>query len=146
MSTGVSSGSRLYRWLRVHVLPVDALIAAVIGLFAVLPFVAMAIGTRSADRIVTAAVSIGLVLPLVWRRTRPVPAAAVMVVVCLVQVVLGHGRGGRRGRGAADGGGPGGARPRWASRAGLTIAILGMAGLAVRGHLVATSAETPWRG
>lgn len=143
MSTGVSSGSRLYRWLRVHVLPVDALIAAVIGLFAVLPFVAMAIGRPTGDRIATAVVAAGLVLPLVWRRTRPVPAAAVMVVVCLVQLFSGMGVVVGQVAVLLMVAALAAHAPRWASRAGLTIAILGMAGLAVRGHLVAASSETP---
>jgi signal transduction histidine kinase len=133
----------LYRWLRVHVLLVDALIAAVIGLFAVLPFVAMAIGRPTADRIATAVVSAGLVLPLVWRRTRPVPAAAVMVVVSLVQLFSGMGVVVGQVAVLLMVAALAAHAPRWASRAGLTIAILGMAGLAVRGHLVAGSAETP---
>jgi len=143
VSTGVSSGSRLYRWLRTHVSLVDALVAALIGLFAVLPFVAMAVSVRSTDRVATAVISIGLVVPLVWRRTHPVPAAAAMVVVCLAQLYSGMGVVVGQVAVLLMVAALAAHAPRWASRGGFTVAMLGIAGLALRGHLVAGSTEDP---
>ena len=140
---GASSGSRLYRWLRDHVVQVDALLAGLLSLVAVLPFLLVALRTPTAGRVASAVVSIGLVLPLVWRRTHPVPAAAAMVVVCLVQLFSGMSVLAGQIAVLLMVAALAAHAPRWASRAGLTIALVGIGGLAVRGHLIANSSEAP---
>lgn len=143
MSTGASSGSRLYRWLRRNVTLVDALLAGLLALMAVLPFVVIALGTPTSHNVSTAVVSAGLVLPLVWRRTHPVPAAAVMAVVCLVQLFSGMEVVFGQVAVLIMVSALAGHAPRWASRAGLTIALLGILGLAIRGRLVSGETDDP---
>lgn len=87
-------GSRVYRWTSRHRQTVDVLLALALALVFLLPVLAYGDDASSGDRWQDAgwllmAISAGLVVPLAWRRTAPVPAAAVMVAACLVQVTLG---------------------------------------------------------
>ena len=67
---------------RAHPFAVDVVIA---GAVLVLGVLVTGTGTTSATDV---AISLGLVAPLAWRRVATVPAAAVVVVVGLLQVVL----------------------------------------------------------
>ncbi|MEU2348422.1 sensor histidine kinase [Modestobacter sp. NPDC049651] len=114
---------RFASWLRRHPLLVDAGLAFVVWALA-----AIVAESGSPDG-VQSLVDLLICLPLVWRRRAPVPAAAAMTVVGLVQLVVTSG--------------PlvsdvavllmvyalAGYAPRWASRAGLAVGLVG-AGLA----------------
>ena len=71
----------LYNWFRRNPFKVDCAAAAVLVLI-LGPVYAFA------DRPPLALLSAGLLVPLAWRRTRPVAAAAVVVFICLVQWAL----------------------------------------------------------
>ncbi|WP_336857300.1 sensor histidine kinase [Sinomonas albida] len=73
---------RLYRWAQAHPARVDAYAAA--GLLVVLgaPYVFM--GIRLRELAFTAL----LILPLAWRRSRPVASGSIIVAVSLVQVIV----------------------------------------------------------
>lgn len=72
----------MYQWLRDNPFKVDT--AVMIVLLLLLGPVYLL-----ADRPQLFLLSCSLVVPLAWRRTHPVPAAAVMTVVCLIQWALG---------------------------------------------------------
>ncbi|MFK0001178.1 sensor histidine kinase [Paenarthrobacter sp. NPDC090522] len=72
----------IYEWFRINRFKVD-LTATVILLLLFGPVYLLA------GRPFLFVLSCGLLLPLAWRRTRPVPAAAVVVLVCLVQWAAG---------------------------------------------------------
>lgn len=72
----------LYEWFRINRFKVDlAATGLLVLLFGPVYLVA--------DRPSLFLISCGLLLPLAWRRTRPVVAAAVVVLVCLVQWAIG---------------------------------------------------------
>ncbi|GHE11479.1 sensor histidine kinase [Klenkia taihuensis] len=105
--------------LRAHPFAVDVGIAVLVGLATV------ALGGSGVEGPGDVLVSIGLVAPLAWRRTAPVPAAAVVVVVGLAQVAL------TSSFVAANVAVPmmvyalAAYAPRWASRAGLAFGLVG---------------------
>ncbi|MFF1829749.1 sensor histidine kinase [Paenarthrobacter sp. NPDC058040] len=72
----------IYEWFRINRFKVD-LTATVVLLLLFGPVYLLA------GRPFLFALSCGLLLPLAWRRTRPVEAAAVVVLVCLVQWAAG---------------------------------------------------------
>lgn len=72
----------LYEWFRINRLKVDlAATCLLVLLFGPVYLVA--------DRPLLFLIACGLLLPLAWRRTRPVVAAAVVVLVCLIQWAIG---------------------------------------------------------
>lgn len=72
----------LYEWFRINRFKVDlAATGLLVLLFGPVYLVA--------DRPLLFLISCGLLLPLAWRRTRPVVAAAVVVLVCLIQWAIG---------------------------------------------------------
>ncbi|OUM39663.1 sensor histidine kinase [Arthrobacter sedimenti] len=127
---------RLARWVRAHPGTIDAWLALGIFVVLVLPFAASGVeGTGP-----TVVVSVALVLPLVWRRSRVVPSATVIAGVSVLQLITGiepvpaqvvilitiYTL-------AAFG-------PRWASLGGLGLAIAGAAiGLVRYGDLLGVS-------
>lgn len=127
---------RLARWVRAHPGTIDAWLALGIFVFLVLPFAASGVGGMSP----TVVVSVALVLPLAWRRSRVVLSASVIAGVSVLQLVTGiepvpaqfvilvtiYTL-------AAFG-------PRWASLGGLGLAIAGAAiGLVRYGDLLGVS-------
>ncbi|UVJ38153.1 sensor histidine kinase [Arthrobacter sp. CJ23] len=71
----------IYSWFRDNPFKVDLAAAALL-------FLLLGPVYLFAERPVLFLISAALVLPLAWRRTRPVPAAAAVVLVCLVQWAL----------------------------------------------------------
>ncbi|MHA7219834.1 sensor histidine kinase [Arthrobacter sp. MDT1-48-3] len=76
---------RLARWVRAHPGTIDAWLALGIFVFLVLPFAASGVGGMSP----TVVVSVALVLPLAWRRSRVVLSASVIAGVSVLQLVTG---------------------------------------------------------
>ncbi|MEE2528772.1 histidine kinase [Pseudarthrobacter sp. J75] len=72
----------MYQWLRDNPFKVDTVV--MIGLLLLLGPVYLVAGRPELFLL-----SCSLVVPLAWRRTRPVEAAAVMTVICLIQWALG---------------------------------------------------------
>ncbi|WP_369140538.1 sensor histidine kinase [Modestobacter versicolor] len=112
---------RMAVWLRQHPFGVDATAAALAALLLVVAPAASYVGNGDADFLL----ALLLVVPLAWRRRRPVRAAAVVVAVSLVQLVVG---------GEflpANVAAPvmvyalAAYAPRWAGRAGLGVGLLG---------------------
>ncbi len=74
---------RFVRWMGNHRQLVDALFATILFLtFALIPY-------ASTNYILQFAVSAGLLIPLAWRRTRPVLAGAAVALVCITQWAIG---------------------------------------------------------
>ncbi|MER1997320.1 MAG: histidine kinase [Arthrobacter sp.] len=112
---------RLYAWTQANPFKVDLAGALTATLFFAFPLLLTGPGT-TLEFLLSAAIC----LPLAWRRTRPVPAAAVMAAACLIQLptvpetglpadifvlVMVHAL-------AAY-------APRWASLGGLALALIG---------------------
>ncbi|MCO7221770.1 sensor histidine kinase [Klenkia sp. PcliD-1-E] len=112
--------------LRAHPFAVDVGIAVLVGV------VVLGLGGRGTGGAADVLVSLGLLAPLAWRRTAPVPAAAAVVVVGLAQVAL------TSTFVAANVAVPmmvyalAAYAPRWASRAGLALGLVGAAVAALR--------------
>ncbi|MDN4611244.1 sensor histidine kinase [Arthrobacter burdickii] len=131
---------RLARWVRAHPGTIDAWLALGIFVLLVLPFAASRVeGTGP-----TVVVSVALVLPLAWRRSRVVPSAMAVAGVSVLQLITGiqpvpaqfvilitiYTL-------AAFG-------PRWASLGGLGLAIAGAAiGLVRYGDMLGVSGGNP---
>ncbi|MFZ3417671.1 sensor histidine kinase [Arthrobacter sp. 3Tela_A] len=75
---------RLYAWTQANPFKVDLAGALLAILFLALPFLLMGVG----EGLIEFFLSLAICLPLAWRRTRPVPAAAVMAAACLIQLPL----------------------------------------------------------
>ena len=71
----------MYAWVRDHPFESDALLAIVLGLLLVL--LPQAVGETGSQRLL---LSLGLVVPLAWRRTRPVLSAGVIAGFGLLQL------------------------------------------------------------
>jgi signal transduction histidine kinase len=82
-TAGRSLLERSADWLRGHPFGVDATIAG-----AAVLVLAVASTNESTRPNLAALLSLVLLVPLAWRRARPVPAAAVVVVGCLAELVL----------------------------------------------------------
>ncbi|MBD8044364.1 sensor histidine kinase [Arthrobacter sp. Sa2BUA2] len=74
---------RLYAWTQANPFKVDLAGALLAALFFAFPFLLSGPGTA-----IEFLLSAAICLPLAWRRTRPVPAAAVMAAACLIQLPL----------------------------------------------------------
>ncbi|MBD7996862.1 sensor histidine kinase [Arthrobacter sp. Sa2CUA1] len=74
---------RLYAWTQANPFKVDLAGALLAALFFAFPLLLSGPGTA-----VEFLLSAAICLPLAWRRTRPVPAAAVMAAACLIQLPL----------------------------------------------------------
>lgn len=129
---------RVLHWFASHVQLVDTLLVAALSAILVLPFALVGIGSTfdhtnwQNDTWTGFLISVLVTLPLIWRRTRTVPAAIAMASVCVVQVALGVQVV------------PADAlvlmmvyalaayAPRWASISGFWLAIAGAAALIVR--------------
>ncbi|MFF2674961.1 sensor histidine kinase [Arthrobacter koreensis] len=113
---------RIYAWTQANTFIVDLFGALLAILFFAIPFLLAGGSTGLREFIL----SVAICLPLAWRRTRPVPAAAVMAAACLIQLpavpetglpadffvlVMVHAL-------AAY-------APRWASLGGLALALIG---------------------
>jgi len=115
---------RVAAWLRRHPFGVDATSAAL----AALVLVVAAGPSYSGNAGVEFVVGLLLVVPLAWRRRRPVRAAAVVVVACLIELALLPGT-----FLPANIAAPvvvyalAAYAPRWASRAGLATGLVGAA-------------------
>lgn len=113
---------RLYAWTQANPFKVDLAGALLAILFFAFPFLLMGVG----EGLIEFFLSLAICLPLAWRRTRPVPAAAVMAAACLIQLPL-----------VPETGLPADVlvlvmvhalaayAPRWASLAGLALALIG---------------------
>ncbi|SDF71358.1 sensor histidine kinase [Klenkia brasiliensis] len=118
--------SRAGEVLRAHPFAVDVGIAVALGL------VTVVLGGGGVGTATDVLVSLGLLVPLAWRRTAPVPAAAVVAVVGLAQVGL------TSSFLAANVAVPmmvyalAAYAPRWASRTGLALGLLGAGVAALR--------------
>ncbi|MFQ1003104.1 sensor histidine kinase [Modestobacter sp. SSW1-42] len=112
---------RMEGWLRRHPFGVDATLAGL----AVLVLVVVSSGDQP-DGELSAVVGLALLVPLAWRRRRPVRAAAVVVVGCLAELVLLPGQ-----FLPANVAAPAmvyalaAYAPRWAGRAGLATGLVG---------------------
>ena len=113
---------RLYAWTQANPFKVDLAGALLATLLFAFPFLVAGVNTGLPEFALSAAIC----LPLAWRRTKPVPAAAVMAAACLIQLpavpetglpadifvlVMVHAL-------AAY-------APRWASLGGLALALIG---------------------
>jgi signal transduction histidine kinase len=109
---------RTARWMRVHPFAVDAALAALFFLFTTVVVGAGAPGG-------SALIGLLMSVPLAWRRTAPVKAAAAVVAAGLLQLVLVGGN-----LLPADAAAPimvyalAAYAPRWASRAGLGVGLV----------------------
>ncbi len=74
---------RVSRWLRARPFPVDVTIAGLLGLLCLVG--STGLGTTGPVGLV---LTLALLVPLAWRRRAPVPAAVVVVVAGLAEVVL----------------------------------------------------------
>ncbi len=113
---------RAYAWTQANPFKVDLFGSLVAILFFAIPFLLMGTG----EGLIGFVLSIAICLPLAWRRTRPVPAAAVMAAACLIQLPA-----------VPDTGLPADIfvlvmvhalaayAPRWASLVGLALALVG---------------------
>ncbi|MER2136101.1 MAG: histidine kinase [Arthrobacter sp.] len=72
---------RLYAWTQANPFKVDLAGALLATLLLAVPFLFM-----GPSAFVEFFLSLAICLPLAWRRTRPVPAAAVMAAACLIQL------------------------------------------------------------
>ncbi|MEB7504633.1 sensor histidine kinase [Arthrobacter koreensis] len=75
---------RLYAWTQANPFKVDLAGALLASLLFAFPFLLMG----DAEALIGFILSNAICLPLAWRRTRPVPAAAVMAAACLLQLVV----------------------------------------------------------
>ncbi len=76
---------RLAHWVRTHPGTLDACLALVICVFLILPFAT----TGAQDYAGVVAVSVAVVLPLVWRRSRVLLSAGIIAGISVVQLLLG---------------------------------------------------------
>jgi len=83
----------VYGWIAAHPRTIDALLASAVLFFLGLPYVGQLISAALSEPgiapndVLLLGLSLALILPLYWRRTHPVAAAAVMLVPCLVQLI-----------------------------------------------------------
>ncbi|GAB3560341.1 sensor histidine kinase [Spelaeicoccus albus] len=123
-----------YRWVREHPFVIDALMTVPLILVSLLFLTAQASSTRNS--VVAAEITgIGMLIPLAWRRTRPVLSSAGVALFAIAYLTAGvfpnlpivavpmsvYAL-------AAYG-------PRWAARAGLTTALIGSLLLPIRQYL-----------
>ncbi|TWH75173.1 signal transduction histidine kinase [Modestobacter roseus] len=111
---------RLAAWLRRHPFAVDSVLAALF--FSVTTL----LGSGYASD-VGVVLSFLLSVPLAWRRRAPVPAAAVVVVLCLAQLVLTSDLLPADAAALVTVHSLAAYAPRWASRAGLVAGLVGAA-------------------
>ena len=120
---------RIYAWTQANPGTVDTLL-----MLALLLMLGPAGALMGLDRPLLAAfLSVGIIAPLAWRRTRPVASGAVTAAFCLLQVIV-----------MGDGPLPADLAalgtvyalaayaPRWASRGGLALALIGTVLLSLR--------------
>ncbi len=136
--------NRIYDWFRLHIFTVDLVGALLLFLlFGVLA----AVGATGSG--VHLAISAALILPLAWRRTRPVAAGVVIAVVALVQWAFAILPGPYDVAVIAAVYALAGYAPRWASLSGLVVALLGGVMVATRYYNHAdglTLANLPYAG
>ncbi|MFD1714041.1 sensor histidine kinase [Amnibacterium flavum] len=135
MSAPLPISQRLYFWLNAHPRGVDIAIMLAVLLVTVTPYAlhaAFSAGSDTPQAALLVALCLALVVPLAWRRSHPVGAAAAILLPCLVQVTFGIEL--LAGQFAvlviisalaAYG-------PVWASRAGLALGVVGIALVAFR--------------
>jgi signal transduction histidine kinase len=149
MTQAPASTGAFYRFVAAHPRFIDVLIASTVLFFTGLPYLASLIaslvtsGPDVAHNASLLGLDLALVLPLYWRRTNPIAAAAVMLVPCLIQLI---------GDVELVAGqvsvliiisALAAYAPRWASRGGLALGVVGIlllgirtSGFATNGHAI----------
>ncbi|BDI23244.1 sensor histidine kinase [Herbiconiux sp. L3-i23] len=153
-ASGAASASTgaFYRFLAAHPRLVDAVIASAVLFFTGMPYLivaAVSIVTGSPDapgELFVLAIELALVVPLFWRRTHPVIAAAVMLVPCLIQLIWDVEIVAGQVAVLIIIAALAGYAPRWASRGGLALALVGILLLAIRTSGFSSQGGHPWIG
>ncbi|WP_138443377.1 sensor histidine kinase [Sinomonas susongensis] len=109
---------RFYRWAQAHPGRVDALAALGLLVFLSAPY---ALGFRPRELVFSALV----IVPLAWRRTRPVASGAAVAAACLIEVVFGSQPVIAQALALATVYSLAAYGPRWASLAGLGAGLFG---------------------
>ena len=90
--TAIPAPNPVYRWFASHPGIVDGVVTGLVLFFTSVPYVLSAV-FRGGDAppyypFVVLAVHVGLVLPLVWRRSHPIRATSIVLAICLIQVIF----------------------------------------------------------
>lgn len=86
--TAIPAPNPVYRWFATHTGIVDVVLTGVLLFFTAVPYAINATFTGGDSSLVVLVVHIGLVLPLVWRRSHPIRATAIVLAICLIQVTF----------------------------------------------------------